>query len=322
MSAHGPQSAQPDVSVVVATRNRPDSVLRLLDALERQTLDRRRFEVVIVDDGSRDGTAAVLRDPRVDRTLRQEPSRGPASARNLGWRAAAAPLVAFTDDDCRPEPGWLEAGLRAHAAAPDAVVQGRTQPDPGEEHLLTRPRARSIRVEQLGPFFETCNIFYPRPLLEHLDGFDETIPTAGSEDTDLALRSFEQGARAVFAPDALVSHAVHEFTLADAVRFTVRWRTLVALVKRHPRLRAVFPWRGRIWRESHARLILALVGLALGRRWPMFLLWCVPYLSYRHGWRPAGLARTLRELPGVAPVDLAELAVLAAASARQRLLLL
>ena len=230
--------------------------------------------------------------------------------------------MAFTDDDCRPEPGWLEAGLRAHRAAPGTLVQGQTRPEPADEHLLAHPRARSIRVERLGPFFETCNVFYPRSLLERLGGFDETIPTAGSEDTDLALRSFEVGASAVFAPDALVSHAVHEFTLPEAVRFTVRWRTLVGLVKRHPRLRAAFPWHGRIWRETHARLILALLGLALGRRHPVFLLWCLPYLSYRHGWRPAGLARTLRELPGVAAVDLAELAVLAAASARERRLLL
>jgi GT2 family glycosyltransferase len=322
MSALGSESAPPDVSVVVATRNRADGVLNLLAALERQTLPRERFEVVIVDDGSLDGTREVLRDPRVDRALRQEPSRGPATARNLGWRAAAAPLVAFTDDDCRPEPGWLEAGLRAHRAAPGVLVQGQTRPEPADEHLLAHPRARSIRVEGLGPFFETCNVFYPRTLLELLGGFDETIPTAGAEDTDMALRSFELGAGAVFAPDALVSHAVHVPTLPDAVRFTVRWRTLVALVKRHPRLRTVFPWRGRIWRETHARLILALLGLALGRRRPLFLLWCVPYLSYRHGWRPAGLARALRELPSVAPVDLAELAVLTAASARQRLFLL
>jgi glycosyltransferase involved in cell wall biosynthesis len=314
--------ATPDVSVVVATRERPDGVRALLDALERQTLARERFEIVIVDDGSSDATADVLRDPRIDSRLRQQPSRGPATARNLGWRAASAPLVAFTDDDCRPSPGWLVAGLEAHRAAPGALVQGRTTPEPGEEHRLAHPRARSIRVEQLGPFFETCNVFYPRSLLERLRGFDETIPTAGSEDTDLAMRAFEVGARAVFAPEALVHHAVHVFSLAQAVRFTYRWRTLVRMLRRHPALRSAFPWRGRIWRETHARLLLALLGLALAPRQRLFLLWCLPYLSYRHGWRPAGLARTLRELPGVAVVDLAELGVLAAASARHRRLLL
>jgi GT2 family glycosyltransferase len=313
--------SEPDVSVVVATRDRPETVETLLAALEAQTLPRERFEVVLVDDGSR---SAPVRpgDPRVDRMLRHEQSTGPAAARNSGWRASTGALVAFTDDDCRPEPGWLEAGLAAHRRAPAAIVQGRTRPEPADEWALDHPRARSIRVERLGPFFETCNVFYPRLLLERAGGFDETIPTAGSEDTDLALRLVEAGVPAVFEPEALVNHAVHLFSLGDAVRFTVRWRTLVRLVKRHPSLRAVFPWRGRVWRESHARLMLALAGLALARRNRLFLLWCLPYLSYRHGWRPAGIVRTARELPGVALVDAAELAVLTAASARHRIVLL
>ncbi len=308
--------------MVVATRDRPEGVARLLDALERQTLPRGRFEVVIVDDGSGDEAIGVLDDPRIDQVLRRPESLGPAGARNAGWRAASAPLIAFTDDDCRPEPGWLEAGLEVHRAAPGMIVQGPTRPEPEDEHLLDRPHARSIRVTRLGPFFETCNIFYPRPLLEVLDGFDEAIPTAGAEDTDLAMRGFEAGAAAVFAPGALVSHAVREFSIRSAVRFTYRWRTMVPLVKRHPRLRAVFPWHGFVWRETHARLLLALAGLALARRRPEFLLWCAPYLSYRHGWRPEGLARSARELPGAVLVDGAEVAVLAAASARHRWLLI
>ena len=229
--------------MVVATRDRPVTVETLLAALERQTLPRSSFEVVLVDDGP-SASPVADGDPRVDRLLRHERSTGPATARNTGWRAAAAPLIAFTDDDCRPEPGWLEAGLRAHRAAPGAIVQGRTRPEPDEEHLLDHPRARSIRVERLGPFFETCNMFYPRPLLERVDGFDEAIPTAGAEDTDLALRLLEAGTPAVFAPEAVVNHVVRQFTVADAVRFTRRWRTLVALVKRHPRAAQRVPVAG------------------------------------------------------------------------------
>jgi GT2 family glycosyltransferase len=309
----------PLLSVVVATRDRPGGLAALLAALESQTLGREEVEVVVVDDGS-----AVPAPPhvRIDKLIRHERSLGPATARNAGWRAASAPLIAFTDDDCRPEPIWLEAGLAAHRATPGALVQGRTRPEPLEEERLADPLARSIRVDRLGPFFETCNVFYPRALLEAVGGFDESIPTAGSEDTDLALRALEAGAGAAFAPGALVNHAVHDFGVAHAMRFSWRWRTLVRLVKRHPRLRAVFPWRGRIWRESHARLILALAGLALARRNPLFLLWIAPYLGYRHGYSPGGLRRALRELPRTGPVDLSELAVLAAASARHRRMLL
>ena len=260
----------------------------------------------------------------MDRVLRQERSRGPATARNAGWRAAAAPLVAFTDDDCRPEPGWLEAGLRAHRAAPGALVQGRTRPEPADEHLLDHPRARSIRVERLGPFFETCNVFYPRRCSSALGGFDETIPTAGSEDTDLALRAFELGARAVFAPEALVNHAVHEFTLPAtpcASRSAgARWCGWSSATRRCARCSRGAAASGA---RRHARLILA-PGRAGARRagTASSCSGACPTSAYRHGWRPGGARAQLRELPGVALVDAAELAVLAAASARHRLVLL
>src|SRR5204863_1447520 len=119
--------------------------------LRAQTVGTGRFEVVIVDDASADGTRELLADAaqRGDlalTVLRHDRSRGPAAARNAGWRTARAPLVAFTDDDCRPSPGWLEAGLRALAATAngggEAIVQGLTEPDPDEAHRLgpfTRP---------------------------------------------------------------------------------------------------------------------------------------------------------------------------------------
>src|SRR5947208_1990741 len=83
----------------------------------------------------------------------------------------------------------------------------------------------------------------PRALLEWVGGFDERIPT-GAEDADLAMRALEAGAGAAFAPEALMNHGVLEHSLIDAVRFTTRWRTLPAVVGRHPPLRRAFPWRG------------------------------------------------------------------------------
>ncbi|MEA2352273.1 MAG: mycofactocin glycosyltransferase, partial [Thermoleophilaceae bacterium] len=91
---------------MVPTRDRAERLPVLLEALAAQTLARDRYEVVAVDDGSADDTPRVLAAADVDRVVRHERSRGPAAARNSGWRAASAPLVAFTDDDCRPEPGW------------------------------------------------------------------------------------------------------------------------------------------------------------------------------------------------------------------------
>ena len=323
MSNSGDGEATPEVSVVVASRDGAERLPVLLAALARQTLAPERYEVIVVDDGSRpaQGSAAAAGAGPV-RLLRHQEPRGPAAARNTGWRAARAPLVAFTDDDCRPEPGWLEAVLRAHAGHPGAIVQGRTRPEPAAEPDLAHPRARSLRVEGLGPFFQTANVSYPRELLERVGGFDERISTPSCEDIDLAMRALATGAGAVFAPDAVVNHAVVQHSLREAIRFATRWRTLPETVARHPRLRAVFPCHGRVWRETHARLLLALAGIALARVHPAFLAWCVPYLTFRRGWRPRELLRALAELPAVVPVDVAELAVLARSSARARTLFL
>ena len=119
----------PEVSVVVATRDRAMLLEELLASLRRQTLPADRFEVLVVDDGSGDGTAALLATEERQGTLRtvatgHREAVGPAAARNAGWRAARAPVVAFTDDDCVVSPRWLEEGLAACRAAPGCIVQG------------------------------------------------------------------------------------------------------------------------------------------------------------------------------------------------------
>ena len=89
--------------------------------------------------------------------------------------------MAFTDDDCVPTPGWLEALLAAAARRVDAIVQGPTQPRPDELDGLDA-YAKTVRVSQATPHFETCNILYPRTLLERVGGFDESYPAPAGED--------------------------------------------------------------------------------------------------------------------------------------------
>src|SRR5438045_3303997 len=109
-----PQSAT--LSVVVATHNRVDELERMLAGLLAQ--ERRPDEVIVVDDGSTDSTAAALeRHERASRlplrVIRRPVAAGPATAREDGWRAAGGDLIVFTDDDCVPAPGWLVAAERA-----------------------------------------------------------------------------------------------------------------------------------------------------------------------------------------------------------------
>ncbi|MGH9122386.1 MAG: glycosyltransferase, partial [Acidimicrobiales bacterium] len=134
--AHGRASplpasgATPEVSVVISSYRRPDRLERLLRSLAEQTMAAGSFEVLAVDNASEDGTGEVLDRLAAELPYKLLPlatfaNRGPAPARNLGWHHSAAPLVAFTDDDCVPEPGWLEAGAAARQADPRlGIVQG------------------------------------------------------------------------------------------------------------------------------------------------------------------------------------------------------
>jgi glycosyltransferase involved in cell wall biosynthesis len=265
----------PLVSVVVSTHNRPRRLARLLAALRDQTVDCDRFEVVVVDNGSGPETALILEREKARgdlplRTLRVATTLGPAGGRNLGWQQAAAPLIAFTDDDCQPSSQWLEALLAAAAADTTAVLQGPTRPAPDEldrDGLLSH----TVRIEHLGPQYETCNIAYPRPVLEALGGFDERfgLQPAG-EDTDLAWRAIAAGHETVFVPAAVVHHAVESVGVAGMLRRAARWSAVVRVFADHPATRPML-YRGRFWNVWHYLLYRSLIALA-GPPWLRRLL--------------------------------------------------
>lgn len=259
----------PDVSVVVATHDRPELLAELCAALRDQTLAHDRFEVVVVDDASGPATQSVLvdelqRDGLNLRVVRREHNAGAAAARNAGWRAATAELVAFTDDDCAPSRGWLEAGLSAWGGRPDRFVQGATRPAGGLSMLDLDPFAHAVEVSQLTPEAETCNIFYPRTLLERLGGFEESM--RAGEDMELAWSARETGAQQVFAPDALVEHAVISVDMLGSLRRVWRWSDAMRPFAGHPELRRTRLIRGVFWNWSHYLIVRALLALPLVRR--------------------------------------------------------
>lgn len=275
----------PDVSIVVATHNRAERLRALLGALRTQTLEAERFEVVVVDDASTDGTAALLEGERergkpAIEVICRERNGGWAVAREEGWRASRAPLVAFTDDDCVPEPGWLEAGLRACAANPGAIVQGRTEPASWEaEGLgpLSRPFTHTIDVPAPDPHFQTCNVFYPRELLERVGGFDvAAFSRVQGEDADLAWRALAAGAGSAFAADAIVRHARNYQGPVGKLRRAARWDLLV--YARHPGLRRAWFKRRFFWKGSHYLLARALLACLLPSRMRAVRTWlATPY---------------------------------------------
>jgi GT2 family glycosyltransferase len=226
----------------------------------------------------------------------------------------------FVDDDCTAEPGWLPALVAAHRARPEAFIQGRVDPDPDE---LERARVywTSRAVYESGPWYPSCNIAYPRALLERLVGFDETYHNPAGEDTDLAWRALELGVPDVFADDARVRHAVHSLGVVGLVRDASRWGDMVRVVKRHPGLRRHFVHRV-FWVPTHERAFVLVAGMALARRTRgASLLLALPYFElYRH--HHSSLPRAVVSLPGHLVGDLAQIAALARASARHRTLVL
>lgn len=313
----------PVVSVVCATYRRPQALARLLAALEQQDLGV-PFEVVVSDDGSGDltQTRAVIEASDLDiRLLDHAVNRGPAAARNDGWRQARAEIVAFTDDDCQPTPGWLRAGL-AGMAAGDVVVVGRVDPDPGQAGNRG-PFSRSLTVHDVR-FMQTANAFYRRADLDAVGGFDETF-RCGGEDTDLGMRVLALGRRSDFAPDALVFHDVRPGTARQLARESAtRWTDLPLVVRRHPQLRETAAYRTWFLKRTHPATLLALGGLLAAPLQPAALVLTGPWLVDR-GWRhpPRAPRRSrLRVLPGTFLVDAAEVVGCIRGSIRHRSLLL
>jgi glycosyltransferase involved in cell wall biosynthesis len=312
-----PQGQPPaEIAVVIPTRRRETRLAFALEALASQRLDPSRFEVLVVRDGdAAPPFAQAPPDLRV-RFLERPGVAGPTAKRNVGWRQSSAPLIAFTDDDCRAHPAWLESLLAADGGS-DALLQGRTEPDPDERHLL-HGFARSQEITGLSGWYETCNMAYPRDLLERLDGFDESLPFGG-EDTDLAYRAMEAGARPAYVDEALVWHAVMHRSLVRALREATSWSEMSGVVARHPELRRSL-YLGVFWRKSHAALLLGLAGLPLARRHPaLAAAAALPYLELRVNWRaPAArrLARRLATLPAWVAIDGVEIASRLPAAAR------
>ena len=307
----------PEIAVVIPTRGRETRLAFALEALAGQP-EADRLEVLVVRDEDAPGPFAPQPSGLRVRYLTRTGASGPASKRNLGWRATRAPLVAFTDDDCRPAPGWL-AGLIGAGAGPGVFLQGRTAPDPDERHLL-HGLARSVDVPAPTGWFETCNMAYPRELLERLKGFDERFDFGG-EDTDLAYRAIEAGAAPRFVEEALVWHAVVSRSGPAALREAIRWPDIAAVVARHPELHDALFAR-HFWNRAHMALAVGLAGLGLARRAPpVALLAALPYLDVRVNWREPrarAVARSLVTLPFFALVDAVEIAARLPSAVRNR----
>jgi len=210
----------PQTSVVVPTHRRPEQLARCLAALAAQLPPPGGFEVVVVADGEPAPPAAV--PPGLDVRLLHQPQAGPAAARNRGARAARGRLLAFTDDDCRPRPDWLNALVARLHDRPDALVGGRVVNAvagslPAAAAQLTVDAVYAHSAGGPGAFFTTNNAGMAADAFAALGGFDVRFPLAAAEDRDLGDRARAAGHPLVFAPEAVVEHH-HALTLRRFAR--------------------------------------------------------------------------------------------------------
>ncbi len=285
---------KPAVSVIVPARNAARTIGDTLAALARQDLPD-PYEVVVVDDGSDDGTAAIAEGAGGPVRVVRSKGRGPGPARNAGAAASVAPVLAFTDSDCSPTSGWLRAGT---AALGDAdLVQGRVEPDPGAQ---LGPFDHTVWVVGESGLYETANLFLRRELFERLGGFEDflgaRIGKPLAEDLWLGWRARRAGARTAFSSDALVHHAVLPRGPAGYVGERLRLVYFPAIATRVPELRETL-FFGRLFltrRSASFDLALAGVAFAALKRSPAALLAAAPYAirlaRYGRRWRSARVA--------------------------------
>jgi GT2 family glycosyltransferase len=310
----------PGVTVIVPARDAEQTIGRTLAGLEAQR-GAGDFEVLVVDDGSRDGTAELARrSPAVSEVLRGD-GAGPAQARNAGAARARGDRLAFLDSDCEPTPGWLAAGRDALDAA--ELVQGEVRPAPG---AAPGPFDRTLSVTGAWGLFESANLFLRRETFEEVGGFESWLsPRRGielGEDVWLGWRVRRAGARTGFCSAALAYHEVFPRQGRAYVAERARLRFFPPMARRIPELREAFLWRRFFLSRRSALFDLALAGAAAAavRRSPLPLLAAAPYA--REAYRHARRAGEIRRVPAVAAADLAADAVgavaLAAGSLRSR----
>ncbi|MCP4005221.1 MAG: glycosyltransferase [bacterium] len=198
------------ISVIIPTFNRPSALEHCLRSLAVSDYPHDRFEIIVVDDGS-DPPAAASVPGRLTVRLLHEANAGPSAARNAGANLASGDLLAFTDDDCEIDPGWLSALATEAVSAPGCLLGGRTL-----NGLPANPYAEAssaiidivYRHYNADPenalFFASNNMAIPADGYDAIGGFAESFRV--SEDREICDWWRASGRRLRYAPDAVVHH--------------------------------------------------------------------------------------------------------------------
>ncbi len=215
----------PEASIIIPVFNQRQELVTCLRALERQTCQPDRFEVVVVDNGSNPPIDSVSDAFPFARCVR-EPAPGSYAARNRGIASSRGALLGFTDADCVPAEDWIECGIRAVRRLPDAgLVAGKielTFRDPDRlttaelvESVVGFPQATYVRWG----FSATANLFTSRAAFDTVGLFDDRLMSGGDMEWGQRLRA--RGLSQVYADEVRVAHPARR-TLRQLLSKSIR----------------------------------------------------------------------------------------------------
>jgi len=226
------------VSVIVPAYNARKTIGQCIEALLSQKYQRENYEVIVIDDGSADGTADAVKAYPVKYMYQR--NQGPATARNAGVREAQGEIILFTDSDCVPSDNWIAEMIKPFEDKEVVAVKGgyktrqksmvaRFAQIEFEERFEMLKKAESIDM------VDTYSAGYRKEIFLQMGGFDPYFPVANNEDTELSYRMSKLGYKMVFNPNAVVYHLNHPNTIRRYSRLKFwrgYWRTVV--YKRFP----------------------------------------------------------------------------------------
>ncbi len=242
-------------SIIIPTYNRPQPLTNCLQSITNLDYSHNRFEVIVVDDGSKISLDTIVKpfQNQLNLTLISQTNAGPATARNTGARQAQGQFLAFIDDDCTPANNWLqvlETYLIAHAddliggciinALSDNVFSTASQA------LLDYIYAGYQNKTTFPQFFTSNNIALSAENFLVIGGFDTNFPLAAAEDREFCDRLLSQNYKMRYAPEAIVYHA-HHLTLTSFYRQHFNYGRGAFLFQqtysqRHPQQKSIQPW--------------------------------------------------------------------------------
>jgi len=269
------------ISVVIPTYRRPQLLMECIAALARQDFKRDDFEVIVVSDGPDNVTKKMVVSWKHTGLLdiRYVPlpvKKGPAAARNAGWRAALGQIIAFTDDDTMPDKGWLCNIWESYASQPYVAFTGRVMvPAPEKPTDYEWNTAQLEKAE-----FITANCACTRLALEKTGGFDERFEIAWREDSDLEFKLLQHNIPIIHLQHALVVHPVRKADWGVSLKEQRKSMFNALLYKKYPQL-----YRRKIQQQppwNYYVMVLALAaviaGLLLHAAWltiTAFMVWLV-----------------------------------------------